>query len=153
MATPLLAVAAAALLGATAPAHGRATATCAARSLRYETIRIEGAAGTFLISLRVRTTGARCELYGYPKLQIIGRTGPLPTHVRHGGLAILNRPARRVVLAQTRPAKLLVAYNAVPSGSETSCPRGVALAVDGVRVRVATRACRGSLRESPYVAA
>ena len=149
-----LAVVVATLLGTFAPARGASAAgaaVCPPASLVYRVTRVEGAAGTFLIHLGVRTTRASCEVAGYPRLQLVGRAGPLPTHVRHGGLAILNRPARAVALGAARTAALLVAYNGVPGGP--SCPQGAALLVGGVRVAVVTRACHGGrLLESPFVA-
>lgn len=147
----LLLAAAVAAVGLVAPggAGAAAAAPCPAGSLRYRVVRVEGAAGTFLIRLDVRPT-ARCTLRGYPSLRILGADGPLPTRVRHGGLAVLNAPVRAVVAAPGRPAVLLVAYNDVPGGSGR-CARGVALRVGGVRVGVATRACRSTLLESPFL--
>jgi hypothetical protein len=125
---------------------------CAPQSLLYRTTRVEGGAGTFLIHLAVRTRGPACTLSGYPSLRIVGRRGPLPTRVRHGGLAVLNGKPRPVAVTSSRPAHLLVAYNDVPTGNERRCAQGVALLVNGVRVNVGTIACnRGRLLESPYL--
>jgi hypothetical protein len=131
---------------------GTTLAVCSPASLQYRVTRVEGAAGTFLIHLEVRTRRLACVVVGYPSLEIVGRGGRLPTLVHHGGLAILDRRVRRVAVRPKRPARLLVSYNSVPAGSETSCPRGTALVVGGVRVAVATRACsHGRLLESPYI--
>ena len=124
---------------------------CSPSTLHYRVGRVEGAAGTFLIHLQVRS-GATCNVRGYPALRLVGRAGALPTRVRHGGLAVLNRPVRTVVVTPTRPAHLFVAYNDVPVHNERRCRRGIALLVAGARVNVATAACdHGRLLESPYI--
>lgn len=83
----------------------------------------------------------------------------LPTHVKHGGLAFLRRPVKSVTLGPGRKATILIAYEDVPVGNETSCPKGTGLAVtppgdSGVlRVKVTTYACgKGRLWESPVLA-
>jgi hypothetical protein len=124
---------------------------CPTSALHDRVTRVDGAAGTMLIHLQIRSTRS-CSLRGYPALRLLGPRGPLPTHVQHGGLAVLMQPARTIAVAPGRPAHLLVAYNDVPRSGETRCARGTAMLVGGVRVAVVTRACgHGRLLESPYL--
>jgi Domain of unknown function (DUF4232) len=147
------AVAATACAAVAAGQAGIASKACAPASLRYRIAGVEGAAGTTLIRLEVRTARLACDVTGYPSLALAGPGGRrLPTRVRHGGLAVLNRRVRAVAVSPRRAGHLLVAYNDVPVGAETSCPRGTGLVVGGVRVQVVTHACgHGRLLESPYI--
>jgi uncharacterized protein DUF4232 len=124
---------------------------CPAGSLHGRVTHVDGAAGTILLHVQIRSTRS-CSVRGYPTLRLLGPNGPLPTHVQHGGLAVLLRPIRTIPVAPGRPAHLLVAYNDVPRSGETRCARGTALLVGAVRVAVVTHACgHGRLLESPYL--
>lgn len=132
--------------------------TCTASQLKGKLLDSQGAAGTILFSITLRNTGTVCSLKGYPALRIKGTHALLPTHVVHGGLAILNSSPARVRLKHLGRASVLVTYGDVPIGSETSCPRGKALrlrppgAGDWLTVAVITHACgRGTLHESPVL--
>lgn len=141
------------MIAALAAAAALAAPICPAASLHYRLALADAGAGTIVLHLQVKATHPPCRVSGYPRLQLLGRRGVrLPTRVVHDGLAMLQRPVRPVLVTSKRAAHLLVAYNDVPVGSETRCPRGLALLVNGVRVNVATTACnRGRLLESPYV--
>jgi hypothetical protein len=151
----LLALTVAVLAAPTALGSEAAAPTCAASQLKAK----QGAAGTILFSVKLENTGAACSLKGYPALRIKGAHALLPTHVVHGGLAILNSTPTRVKLKHLGRASVLVSYGDVPVGSETSCPRGKALrlrppgATDWLTVAVSTQACgHGTLHESPVLA-
>jgi hypothetical protein len=141
------------VIAALAAAAVLATPACAPSVLHYRTTFVDAGAGTFVVHLQVGAKTAPCTVSGYPRLEILGSKGrKLRTRVVHGGLALLQAPVRRIVVTRGRPAHLLVADNDVPVGSETTCPSGTALLVNGVRVNVATTACsRGRLLESPYI--
>lgn len=155
----LLALTVAVLLAPTALGSKAAAPTCTASQLKGKLLDSQGAAGTILFSVTLKNTGAGCSLKGYPALRIKGAHALLPTHVVHGGLAILNSTPRRVKLKHLGRASVLVSYGDVPVGSETSCPRGKALrlrvpgATDWLTVAVSTQACaHGTLHESPVLA-
>ncbi|MHB8059368.1 MAG: DUF4232 domain-containing protein [Gaiellaceae bacterium] len=136
-----------------------AAPTCAASQLQGKLLDSQGAAGTILFSVTLKNTGSVCSLKGYPALRIKGAHGLLPTHVVHGGLAMLNSTPARVNLKHLGRASVLVSYGDVPVGSETSCPRGKVLrlrppgAAGRLTIAVTTRACaHGTLHESPVLA-
>ena len=58
----------------------------------------------------------------------------LPTHVVHGGLAILNQKPRLVRLAHGAAATVLIAYSDVPTGYER-CPTATEILVRPGRPR------------------
>ncbi len=133
--------------------------TCTASQLTGKMLDSQGAAGTILFSITLKNTGAACSLKGYPALKIKRAHTLVPTHVVHGGLALLNSTPSRVLLRHRGRASVLVSYSDVPVGSETSCPRGDALrlrppgAADWLTLAVSTQACsRGTLHESPVLA-
>ena len=155
----LLALTVAVLAAPTARGSEAAAPTCAASQLKAKLLDSQGAAGTILFSVTLENTSAACSLKGYPALRIKGAHALLPTHVVHGGLAMLNSTPRRVKLKHLGRASVLVSYGDVPVGSETSCPRGKALrlrppgATDWLTVAVSTQACgHGTLHESPVLA-
>jgi hypothetical protein len=143
-----------------AAAPGRTLAPCSGSHLTGRVAGSSGAAGTIALAIRLRNVSNRaCTMTGYPRLRILEGTTRLPTRVTRGGLAFLERPVRRVRLAPGAVASVLVAYEDVPVGNETSCPSGDALlvrppgSVTAVRVRAATTACgRGHLWTSPVLA-
>jgi hypothetical protein len=152
----LFGLVAAILAGVLGPSAGaRAVASCTVPQLRGSVHASSGAAGTVAVSLAFRNLSrTTCTLRGYPGLRLVGA----PTRTRHGGLAILARPVRTVLLGPGSYASLLVAYSDVLTGSETSCPTTHALLVTppgaaaAVRVAVTIGACnRGLLRESPFL--
>lgn len=112
------------------------------------------------LAIRLRNVSNRaCTTKGYPRLRIVNGTARLPTRVTHGGLPFLEQPVRRVRLAPGGVATILVAYEDVPVGNETSCRSGDTLLVRppgsafSVRVKAATTACgRGHLWTSPVLA-
>jgi hypothetical protein len=152
-------VACAAAAHATA-APTRSLATCSGSHLAGRVTGSSGAAGTISLAIRLRNVSNRaCTMTGYPRLRIVDGTTRLPTRVTHGGLAFLERPVRRVRLAPGGVASILLAYEDVPVGNETSCRSGTALLVRppgsalAVRVKASTTACgRGHLWTSPVLA-
>jgi hypothetical protein len=153
-----------ALAGALAAQAGaspeRALAACTGSHLTGRVAGSSGAAGTISLAIRLRNVSNRaCTLTGYPRLRIVDGTTRLPTRVTHGGIAFLNRPVTTVRLVPGGVASILVAYEDVPVGNETTCPSGDALLVrppgsrTAVRVKAATTACgRGHLGTSPVLA-
>jgi hypothetical protein len=155
----ILALAAAVALVA-ATGAGAAVERCHAGQLAGKVRQSSGAAGTSAVSIAIRNVSpAACSLRGFPQLKLRNAAGPLPTLVRHGGLAILDRPVRTIVLDPNERASLLVAFSNVPQGGETSCRRATRLVVilgDG-RGRFSLTfdgsPCNGGLlRESPFLA-
>lgn len=146
-----LSVAAGSATAAAAPCHG----TNLSGKVRQST----GAAGTIALSIALRnTSNSTCSLRGYPLLKLRNAAGPLPTRVRHGGLALLERAVATVTLAPGRAASLLLAYGDVPVGAETSCPAADDLVVilrhgqGRVHVSADIGACNGGLlRISPFL--
>ena len=117
-----------------------------------------GAAGAIVLAVVLTNSGRRCAVQGYPGLRLRNPKGPLPTTVLHGGLAVLNRAVRRVVLASGASATVWVAYSDVPSSSQ-GCPGASALLVTPpgqrgtVDVVIEGAPCNhGTLRESPLLA-
>jgi hypothetical protein len=132
---------------------------CQASQLHGKRLDSNGAAGTILFSLTLRNSGTACTLKGYPYLRIKGAHGLLPTHVVHGGIAVLNEKPKLVRIAHNGKASVLISYGDVPVGSETTCPTGKAIrlrppgASDWLTVKASTTACgRGTLHESPVLA-
>jgi hypothetical protein len=162
----LAAVAVAALAVQAATGSQASTPTCAASQLKGKELDSNGAAGTILFSVTLQNKGATCWLKGYPSLRIKGTSlwiegshGLLPTHVVHGGMSMLNGKPKLVNLKHSGKASVLVSFEDVPVGSETSCPTGKALrlqppgASGWLTVKVETFACgHGTLHESPVLA-
>lgn len=155
----VLLAAALAAVAATAPASAASAAKCRTSQLSAKLGQSSGAAGTIVFAVILRSKGETCTLKGFAKLRLLDAAGALPTKVRHRGLAILNQPVKRVTLGPGKRATILISYEDVPVGNETSCPTGTALAVtpphdSGVlKVRVKTFACGGgTLHESPVLA-
>ena len=154
----MLVVALAAAAAVTTSAAGSRPA-CRAAQLRGHLLNSSGAAGTILLSVTLTNQGSTCTLKGYTRLQLMaGARRPLPTHVVHGGLAILSQRPRTVVLRHGGVATVLIAYGDVPTGYEV-CPTATEILVRvpadqtwlGVLAR--TTACNhGTLRESPVLA-
>lgn len=138
----------------------QALAACSGSHLTGRVAGSSGAAGTISLAIRLRNVSTRaCTMTGYPRLRILDGAVRLPTRVTRGGLAFLDRPVTTVRLAPGGVASILVAYEDVPVGSETTCPNGDALLVrppgsrTAVRVKAATTACgRGHLWTSPVLA-
>lgn len=154
----LVAVLAAASAG-TASASG-SVAACRAAHLRGHLYGSSGAAGTILLSVTLTNKASTCSLKGYTRLQLMASARrTLPTHVTHGGLAILNSRPRTVTLAHNGVASILVAYSDVPHAGETRCPTGTEILVrvpgdqTWIPVLARTNACaHGTLEESPLLA-
>jgi hypothetical protein len=148
-----------ALVAQTAVGSRTATPNCTASQLRGKLLDSQGAAGTILFSVTLKNSGYACSLTGYPSLRLKGALGLLPTHVVHGGLAVLNSAPKLVKLKHLGRTSVLISYGDVPVGSESSCPHGKAIRLrpPGARgwltVGVSTNACgRGTLHESPVLA-
>jgi hypothetical protein len=147
-------------VAATTAAASPAAAPCGAGQLAGKVRQSSGAAGTSAVSIRVRNVSAStCTLRGFPRLKLRNAAGPLPTLVRHGGLAILDRPVTAITLAPGKAASLLVAFSNVPTGAETVCPSATSLVIilrsGAGRFSVAFDGapCNGgTLRESPFLA-
>lgn len=157
--TVLVASTATVLTVGTANASQTSTPICLASQLHGKLLDSNGAAGTILFSVTLRNSGATCTLKGYPSLRIKGASGLLPTHVIHGGLAVLNQKPKPVTIAHKGKASVLISYEDVPVGSETTCPSGRAIrlrppgASDWLTVNASTTACgHGTLHESPVLA-
>jgi hypothetical protein len=154
----VLAAAIAATLAASASAGGSAPG-CRAAHLRGKLFDESGAAGTIVLSITLTNNGAYCSLKGYTGLQLMASARrTLPTHVVHGGLAILNGRPKKLLLARGGVASILIAYSDVPHGRERSCPAGteILVRVPGDRtwipVLAHTTACgHGTLEESPLL--
>jgi hypothetical protein len=151
-----LALAVAVTTAAASPAAG----ACGAGQLSGKVRQSSGAAGTSARSIAVRNISAStCTLRGFPRLKLRGAGGPLPTLVRHGGLAILNRPVTTITLAPGKAASLLVAFSNVPTGAGTVCQSATSLVIilrNGAgrfSIPFAGAPCNhGTLRESPFLA-
>lgn len=159
--TILVLAAAAALCLPTAALASPSTgaATCKGHRVSGKVGGSSGAAGTITFSIVLTNKGPACTLKGYAGLRLVGKSGLLPTTVKHGGINFLQRPVKLVTLGSGKKATILVAYEDVPVGSETSCPAGTAIRVRPpgqkatLRVKVATTACGGGqLWESPVLA-
>ena len=155
----LVVVAGAALLAQAAVGSRTATPNCTASQLKGKLLDSQGAAGTILFSVMLKNSGDACSLKGYPSLRLKGALGLLPTHVVHGGLAVLSSTPKLVKLKHLGRASVLVYYGDVPVGSESSCPHGKAIrlrppgASGWLTIGVSTNACgRGTLHESPVLA-
>lgn len=147
------------MLAGTATAR-QAAAPCGAGQLAGKVRQTSGAAGTVAVSIAIRNTSlATCTLRGFPRLKLRNDAGPLPTRVRHGGVALLERPVATVTLAPGARASLLLTYSNVPSGGQTTCRQATRLVIilgDG-RGRFslpfhAAPCNRGTLHESPFLA-
>jgi hypothetical protein len=156
----LLAVAALAALALLAPTAGaQSTARCTGAQLTGKVRRTSGAAGTAAASIAIRNISDQtCTLRGFPRLKLRKGSGPLPTRVRHGGLAILERPVTTVTIAPGKRASLLVAWSTVPTGAETSCPHATRLVIflrlgnGKLSIPFSASPCNhGLLRESPFL--
>jgi hypothetical protein len=137
-----------------------AVAPCGGGQLSGKVRQTGGAAGTIAVSIAVRNTSpVACTLRGFPLLKLRNDAGPLPTRVRHGGVALLEQPVSTIRLAPGARASLLLTYSNVPTGSETTCRRATRLVVilGAGRGRFSlpfpTAPCnRGTLHESPFLA-
>ena len=159
VAAALALLAAAGTLAAHALAGPAALPTCRASQLRGSVLNSSGAAGTIALSVTLRNAGAACALRGYAGLQLRTAYRALPTRVLHGGLAFLNGTPRLVRLARSAKASVLIAYEDVPVGNETTCPTATRLAArppgqtGWLTIRATLDACgHGTLRESPVLA-
>jgi len=140
-------------------AGAQSTARCDAGQLTGKVRLSSGAAGTGAVSIAIRNVSSQtCTLRGFPRLRLRNGSGPLPTLVRHGGLAILEQPVSTVTLAPGKRASLLVAFSMVPTGGETTCPRATTLVIflrDGhgkLSVPFVASPCNhGRLQESPFL--
>jgi len=155
---PVLVLVAVAALSASASAGGSAPA-CRAQHLRGHLYDSNGAAGTILLSITLTNKGSYCSLKGYTRLQLMANARrALPTHVVHGGLAILNRKPKTVLLAHNGAASVLIAYSDVIHNGERTCPTGREILVrvpsdqTWIPVLAPTTACaHGTLEESPLL--
>ncbi len=156
----LLAVAALAALALLAPTGGaQSTARCTAAQLSGKVRLSSGAAGTAAVSIAVRNVSDHtCTLRGFPRLKLHNGSGPLPTLVRAGGLAILNEPVTTVTLSPGERASLLVTYSTVPTGAETSCAHATSLVIflrnglGKLTIPFSASPCNhGRLHESPFL--
>lgn len=156
----LLAIAVAALALAGTAAARPAAGPCGGGHLSGKVRQTSGAAGTIAVSIAVRNTSpVACTLRGFPRLKLRNDAGPLPTRVRHGGVALLEQPVSTITLAPGARASLLLTYSNVPTGSETICRRATRLAVilgsgkGRFSLPFAAAPCnRGTLHESPFLA-
>ena len=157
--TALAAVALVAVFVQTALGSPASRPICKASQLQGKLLDSNGAAGTILFSVTLRNNGSACTLKGYPALRIKDTGGLLPTHVVHGGMSMLNGAPKLVSLAHLGKASVLISFEDVLVGGETSCPSGTALrlrppgASDWLTVKAPTTACgHGTLHESPVLA-
>jgi Protein of unknown function (DUF4232) len=156
---PVLVLAAVAALATSASAGGSAPA-CRASQLHGKQFDENGAAGTILLSITLTNKGKYCSLKGYARLQLMASARrTLPTHVSHGGLALLNPKPKTVLLAHNGSASILIAYSDVVHDGERSCPNGTEILVrvpgdqTWIPVLARTNACaHGALEESPFLA-
>ncbi len=138
------------------------TPRCTASQLRGRSLGGGAAVGTVLNTITLQNTGTACRLEGYPSLRVEGVHGLLPIRVIHGGGMIIPSitPAkpRLVKLAHLGMASLVISYEDVPSGDQTSCPVGKAIllrppgATGWLTVKLETSACNGKLHESAILA-
>ena len=134
------------------------TPACRASQLQGKRLDSNGTAGTIIFSVTLRNSDAACTLKGYPSLRIKGAHGLLPTHVLHGGLAVLNEKPKLVKIAHNGKASVLISYGDVLVGSETTCKSGKAIrlrppkAKGWLTIKVTTTACgHGTLHTSPVL--
>jgi len=156
-----IALAAALLAMAAQTAAARpAAAPCTAGQLTGKVRESSGAAGTIALSIAVRNVSpAACSVRGFPGLRLLtAASGPLPTIVVHGGLAIFIRPVTTVNIAPGARASLLVAYSDVPGGPG-SCVHAKRLRIilgnghGAFSLPFVALACsHGRLFESPFLA-
>jgi hypothetical protein len=154
----LAAMAIAAALAAS-PSAGAPTSPCRAAHLRGHLYQENGAAGTIVLSITLTNTGPTCSLKGYARLQLMASARlALPTHVTHGGLAILSSLPRTAVLGHNAVASVLIGYSDVVHQGETRCPSGTEILVrvpgdqTWIPVPAKTSACaHGALEESPIL--
>lgn len=136
------------------------TRACRATQLRGSQHGSSGAMGTIMLSITLRNAGGSCWLEGYAGLHLRDSSGLLPTHVTHGGLAVLMTVPKRVPLSSGKSATVLVAYSDVPRGSETCAhPTGLVVQPPGQTGKltaplstIADVCSHGALRESPVLA-
>lgn len=155
----VLAVAVVAAVAVTTSASGSVTA-CRTSRLRGHLLGSNGAAGTIVLSVTLTNKGPACTLKGYTNLQLMASARrTLPTHVVHGGVAILNQKPKLVRLAHDGAATVLIAYSDVPTSYQSACPAGTEILVrvpgdqTWLGVPAPTHACGGgTLRESPILA-
>jgi len=121
-----LAVAACGGTGA-GPASGAQSAPCHP-NVRY--VSAQGGAGDITAVFKISVVpGSRCELRGYPWLELLGPgTERLTTHEIRSG-AVLNLPVRRVVVTARRPGRFVVEYHTIGADGRVCHPRPVALAI------------------------
>jgi hypothetical protein len=148
-----------AFVGAQSAGAAVVAAPCAATQLVGKVRQSSGAAGTIALSIRVRNvSNATCSIRGFPLLKLRNNTRQIPTLVRHGGLAILDRPVQTVTLAPGTSGSLLVTYSDVPTGTETHCRKATRLVVilgngqGRFSLAFAGSPCnQGLLHESPFL--
>lgn len=146
---------------ATTPSGGSSSA-CGGSALAGQVASTNGGAGHVQVVITLTNhSSAACAMDGYPALRLLGAGAqPLPTTVIHGGaMSFANRSPKPVQLAAGAVASFDIEYSDVPSGSETSCPQALALAVTPpggagvVHVPLHAVACsHGTLHVSPVVA-
>lgn len=105
------------------------TPTCQPGQLSASLGRGTGAAGTQSLTMSLtNTSSATCQLDGYPGMQLLdAHGGAIPTTVVRGQFHFpqpgANQPPATVRLAPQASAVFVLAYEDVPVGNETSCPR------------------------------
>ncbi|HEY3843636.1 MAG TPA: DUF4232 domain-containing protein, partial [Acidimicrobiales bacterium] len=107
----------------------------------------------------LNTSKSRCSLVGYPTLLIIGRLGPLPSHVTDGGVAGQKAfPANQVTLApKIGQATFLMSWSPTPSAAAPSCADGLEVDVTlpdvtgGITASSIVTACGGVVNVSPML--
>jgi hypothetical protein len=94
---------------------------------------------------------------GYPTVLILGRLGPLPTHVTDGGVAGQKAyPANQVTLApRIGQATFLMSWMPTPSAAAPTCADGLEVDVTppgvtgGITASSIVTACGGAVNVSP----
>ncbi|MGD0166816.1 MAG: DUF4232 domain-containing protein [Gaiellaceae bacterium] len=157
--TALLAVAATVSVTQVALGSRPAKPRCAGSQLKGKLLDSNGAAGTILFSVTLQNKGSACTLNGYPALGIANAKGLLPTNVVHGGLPAQSPAPKLVNLAHLGKASVLISFEDVPVGGETSCPTGNAIVLrppgawEWLTIKAGTQACeKGTLHTSPVLA-
>jgi hypothetical protein len=94
-------------IGSSSSASGTSTAEpplCSDRAAAIKAVSQQGAAGTIATIWRVTNdSGAPCRSFGYPGMDFHTSSGWLDVHVQRGGLAIIDGPPQRIVLAPGKP--------------------------------------------------
>jgi hypothetical protein len=103
------------------------------------------------------TSNTRCSLNGFPAMLIVGKLGPLATHVTNGSVA--GQKAYTATTVSLAPkvgvASFLASWNPISSAAAPSCPDGTGIVITlpgvtgGITAQSTVVACGGGVNVSP----